>query len=56
MQTYSLIYKVIPTQFVFMIQSDGTVNTQIVSDVPKQMKFETLQKAKEYVKQYNENL
>lgn len=54
--TYPLIYKMIPTQWVFIIYSDGSVNCQIAHDIPSKMKFDTLKKARAFIKKYKEHI
>lgn len=56
MQTYPLIYKTIPTQYVFLLHDDGTINIQIVRDIPTQVKLKTLKEAKQYVKNFKINI
>lgn len=56
MQTYPLIYKTIPTQYVFLIQDDGLVKIQIVRDIPAQIKLPNLKEAKAYVKNFKQNV
>lgn len=51
-----LIYKMIPTQYVFMIDKDGTLNIQQVIDLPKKMKFNSVKEAEEFIKSYDEQL
>lgn len=55
MQT-PLIYKTIPTQFVFLVSKDGTLNITQVSDVPKELKFKSEKEARKYIDKYDVQL
>jgi hypothetical protein len=51
-----LYYKQIKTQYVFLLEPDGTLKIKPVTDVPKQIKFKSVAEAKKYIKNYKEQL
>ena len=51
MQT-PLIYKQIKTQYVFMIEKDGLLKIHPTSDIPKEIKFNSVKEARGYVNNY----
>jgi hypothetical protein len=51
-----LYYKQIKTQYVFLLEPDGTLKIKPVTDIPKQIKFKSVAEAKKYIKNYKEQL
>lgn len=50
--SHPTIYKTIPTQYVFLVGEDGTLQIKAVTDIPRTIKFDTAEEAREYVKNY----
>jgi hypothetical protein len=46
----------IPTQYVFMVHEDGLLQIKPITQIPTAIKFETEQEAREYIKNYKEQL
>lgn len=45
-------YRLIPTQYAFLVSEDGTLQIKQMTDVPKTMKFASEQEAREFIKEY----
>jgi hypothetical protein len=47
--TYPIIYKMIPTQYAFLINSNGLIQIQQVTPQPPTKQFTSEQEAREYI-------
>lgn len=54
--TYPIVYKIIPTQYAFYVHEDGTLEITPVTKIAKTMKFENEKEAREFIKNYKEQL
>ena len=51
---YPIEYKFIPTQYSFLIESDGTVQSQVVTQIPAEQKFSSEAEARKWVEELTE--
>lgn len=54
--TYPIEYRTIPTEYSFLVESDGTLHIQPVTNIPRTIKFKDEAEAREYISNYKEQL
>jgi hypothetical protein len=51
---YPIEYKMIPTQFAFLVGDDGTVQIKQVTKPPKEMKCKDVKEARKFIREFKE--
>lgn len=54
--TYPIVYKTIPTQYIFLVLKTGLLKITPVTNTPREIQFKDEREAREYIKNYNVQL